>query len=262
MDLTMEADRNCLVRFCILFPGQFAPERLQMNKKLSAALMCCLFLQMPFSLIDAKAQEPMTFVDEDGETITYGEEKEWTRTITLIFPDNHYNDYSIYQTTKGNEIWITPEYSPTEYHIGNNGECGWDEVYVPKIEGYEADRSVIPEVDLYYHPEQAANNKVIVTYTRLPMEMSTSISADSPEEETTVPQGTVETETQLKPTTVPSAVAAAEEEHAHHSWYLYGALVVFVIMAVASGTLLVSKLLHSAPDEEDYEVQDDEEDSK
>ena len=138
------------------------------------------------------AQDPITFIDENGEKVQYGEQKEWTRTIHFTFSDDPAGNYDIYQTTSGNEVWITNTSGGTEYHIGNNGECGWPAVNVPYVDGYVQTHLQVPEVDLYWHPEMVYENEVTVSYARVG-EWSPEMEEITPPHSTTEPYKAPET---------------------------------------------------------------------
>ena len=51
---------------------------------LPAGLLACAM----WNVQNVYAQDPITFTDENGERVSYGEQKEWTRTIEYVFPDD------------------------------------------------------------------------------------------------------------------------------------------------------------------------------
>ena len=54
-----------------------------MKKTLPAAAVLTILA----GVVTVQAQDPLTYVDENGETVTYGEEQDWVRTIHYVFPD-------------------------------------------------------------------------------------------------------------------------------------------------------------------------------
>ena len=155
-------------------------------------MMLALIPAIAAGIIPVQAQDPLTYVDENGETVTYGEEQDWVRTIHYVFPECPRRNHDLEQYTRGSEVWIKPADGPAEYHIGNNGECGWDAVMTPVEAGFTADIEVVPEADLYADPGQAQKAEITVTYvSRQPEETPAAITPE-PEPEETVPAAVTE----------------------------------------------------------------------
>ena len=171
-------------------------------------MMLALIPAIAAGIIPVQAQDPLTYVDENGETVTYGEEQDWVRTIHYVFPECPRRNHDLEQYTRGSEVWIKPADGPAEYHIGNNGECGWDAVMTPVEAGFTADIEVVPEADLYADPGQAQKAEITVTYvSRQPEETPAAITPE-PESEETAP-GTV-------PELVPAETEPEEEQETTH----------------------------------------------
>ena len=170
--------------------------------------MLALIPAIAAGIIPVQAQDPLTYVDENGETVTYGEEQDWVRTIHYVFPECPRRNHDLEQYTRGSEVWIKPADGPAEYHIGNNGECGWDAVMTPVEAGFTADIEVVPEADLYADPGQAQKAEITVTYvSRQPEETPAAITPE-PEPEETVPAAVTEL--------VPAAPEPEEEQETTH----------------------------------------------
>lgn len=206
------------------------------------------------------AQDPITFIDENGERVSYGEQREWTRTIAYVFPDDSSKNYTVYQSTTGNEVWITSHSGNTEYHIGNNGECGWDSITSPYVDGYAADIQSVPEVDLYWHPELVNNNYVTVTYTPARPTVEMPAETPVPGKETPVPtdSGKTEMSTELAKSedhaasqkTETPAVTVKEEttEKSGINWVIPGAVAIAGTISAVS-YYVIKKLNLSGDDE-------------
>ena len=170
--------------------------------------MLALIPAIAAGIIPVQAQDPLTYVDENGETVTYGEEQDWVRTIHYVFPECPRRNHDLEQYTRGSEVWIKPADGPAEYHIGNNGECGWDAVMTPVEAGFTADIEVVPEADLYADPGQAQKAEITVTYvSRQPEETPAAITPE-PEPEETVPAAVTEL--------VPAEPEPEEEQETTH----------------------------------------------
>ncbi|MBR2829809.1 MAG: hypothetical protein IKE68_04600 [Solobacterium sp.] len=175
-------------------------------------MMLALIPAIAAGIIPVQAQDPLTYVDENGETVTYGEEQDWVRTIHYVFPECPRRNHDLEQYTRGSEVWIKPADGPAEYHIGNNGECGWDAVMTPVEAGFTADIEVVPEADLYADPGQAQKAEITVTYvSRQPEETPAAITPE-PEPEETVPSAVpelvpAEPEEEQETTHLPAAAA-------------------------------------------------------
>ena len=170
--------------------------------------MLALIPAIAAGIIPVQAQDPLTYVDENGETVTYGEEQDWVRTIHYVFPECPRRNHDLEQYTRGSEVWIKPADGPAEYHIGNNGECGWDAVMTPVEAGFTADIEVVPEADLYADPGQAQKAEITVTYvSRQPEETPAAITPE-PEPEETVPAAVAEL--------VPAEPEPEEEQETTH----------------------------------------------
>ena len=203
--------------------------------KLKYLLPIGLLLYSFLSIRPVYAQDPITFTDENGERVSYGEEKEWTRTISYVFSDAPERNYSLIQTTRGNEVWITAKNGITEYHIGNNGECGWPAAETPFVEGYTADTLQIPDIDLYWSPEQVNSNYIVVTYspsgnTPKPEE-TPAASAEPKKNEQDVPTETSDPRKKEAPETEPSVIPeetiepdTREHERGRTSWAVPAAI--------------------------------------
>ena len=171
-------------------------------------MMLALIPAIAAGIIPVQAQDPLTYVDENGETVTYGEEQDWVRTIHYVFPECPRRNHDLEQYTRGSEVWIKPADGPAEYHIGNNGECGWDAVMTPVEAGFTADIEVVPEADLYADPGQAQKAEIPVTYvSRQPEETPAAITPE-PEPEETVPAAVTEL--------VPAEPEPEEEQETTH----------------------------------------------
>ncbi|MBQ1319999.1 MAG: hypothetical protein IIY47_10205 [Solobacterium sp.] len=159
-----------------------------MKKTLPAAAVLTILA----GVVTVQAQDPLTYVDENGETVTYGEEQDWVRTIHYVFPDCPRRNHDLEQYTRGSEVWIKPADGPAEYHIGNNGECGWDAVMTPVEAGFSADIELVPEADLYADPGQAQKAEITVTYvSRQPEKTGNPEIPGTVKEETAAPEITV-----------------------------------------------------------------------
>ncbi|WP_135358229.1 mucin-binding protein [Anaerolactibacter massiliensis] len=221
---------------------------------LPAGLLACAMLNVQ----NVYAQDPITFTDENGEKVSYGEQKEWTRTIEYVFPDDSGRNHTVYQTTTGNEVWITAQNGAVEYHIGNNGECGWESVSTPYVEGYTADIQMIPDVDLYWHPDQVRNDHVIVTYTPVitETESPTVTATPVPEQakESEAPSSSKETKSVEETPTPqqseePIEMVKEEAEESGINWAVPGALAIAGGIGVAA--YFVIRKLNISDDEED-----------
>ena len=234
---------------------------------LPAGLLACSFLNIQ----NVYAQDPITFIDENGEKVSYGEPKEWTRTIHFTFYDDQSRNYEVYQTTAGNEVWITNRNGVTEYHIGNNGECGWPAFNVPQVDGYVQTHLQVPEIDLYWHPEMVYDNEVTVSYARVgewcpemeeitpphtssspitPIEATVSepaepVSTDSPAETSDVPE---ETESPTE-TSAPDDSSGKKDDKSGFNWVIPGAAVC-VAGTGAAAYYVVKKLNLAGEDDE------------
>lgn len=156
--------------------------------KLKYLLPAGLLLYSFLTIKPVYAQDPITFTDEDGEVVSYGEEREWSRTIEFVFTGAPEKNYALIQTTKGNEVWITSKTGITEYHIGNNGQCGWPEATVPYEAGFTPSFQIIPEVDLYWNPVQVNDDYVVVVYTPADLEpVEENSVSPAPEASETIP---------------------------------------------------------------------------
>ena len=156
-----------------------------MKKTLPAAAVLTILA----GVVTVQAQDPLTYVDENGETVTYGEEQDWVRTIHYVFPDCPRRNHDLEQYTRGSEVWIKPADGPAEYHIGNNGECGWDAVMTPVEAGFSADIELVPEADLYADPGQAQKAEITVTYVSRQPEKTGNPEIPGPvTEETAAPE--------------------------------------------------------------------------
>ena len=204
------------------------------------------------------AQDPITFIDENGEKVSYGEQKEWMRTIEYVFPDDSSRNHTVYQTTTGNEVWITAQNGAVEYHIGNNGECGWESVSTPYVEGYTADIQMIPDVDLYWHPDQVRNDHVIVTYTPIitETESPTVTATPVPEQakESEAPSSSKETKSVEETPTPqqseePIEMVKEEAEESGINWAVPGALA--IAGGIGAAAYFVIRKLNISDDEED-----------
>ena len=152
------------------------------------ALPAAAALTILAGFVPVHAQDPLTYVDENGETVTYGEEQDWIRTIHYVFPECPRRNHDLEQYTHGSEVWIKPDDGPAEYHIGNNGECGWDAVMTPVEAGFSADIELVPEADLYADPGQAQKAEITVTYvSRQPEKMPDQKTSKPETDETAVP---------------------------------------------------------------------------
>ena len=221
---------------------------------LPAGLLVCAM----WNVQNVYAQDPITFTDENGERVSYGEQKEWTRTIEYVFPDDSSRNHTVYQTTTGNEVWITARNGAVEYHIGNNGECGWESVSTPYVEGYTADIEMIPDVDLYWRPDQVRNDHVIVTYTPVITETESVTVTATPEaeqpKESAVPSPTEETEsTEEAPapqnSEEPIEMVQEETEKSGINWAVPGALA--IAGGIGAAAYFVIRKLNISDDEED-----------
>lgn len=175
-------------------------------------MMLALIPAIAAGIIPVQAQDPLTYVDENGETVTYGEEQDWVRTIHYVFPECPRRNHDLEQYTRGSEVWIKPADGPAEYHIGNNGECGWDAVMTPVEAGFTADIEVVPEADLYADPGQAQKAEITVTYVSRQPEETPAASTPEPEPEETVPSAVpelvpAEPEEEQETTHLPAAAA-------------------------------------------------------
>lgn len=209
------------------------------------SLWCCMKLKylLPVGLClctllnirTVYAQDPITFTDENGERVSYGEEREWTRTIVYVFSDAPERNYSLIQTTKGNEVWITGKNGITEYHIGNNGECGWPAMETPYVEGYTADMIQIPDIDLYWNPEQVNSNYIVVTYSpsgNIPRpEEAPEASADPKKNEQNASAETTDPKKEeipeTKPSLIPEETIEPDEKKVNNdrmNWVIPGAI--------------------------------------
>ena len=207
------------------------------------------------------AQDPITFIDENGEKVSYGEQKEWTRTIEYVFPDDSSKNHTVYQTTTGNEVWITNQSGAVEYHIGNNGECGWESVSTPYVEGYTADIQTVPDVDLYWHPEYVYNDHVTVIYTQVHSAAEATAATSTLAEENIVPETTTEPDTTAEPekSEEPSAPQKTEapaetveektEEKSGIDWVIPGAI--GIAGGISAVAYAVIKKLNLSGEEDD-----------
>ncbi len=173
-----------------------------MKKTLAAAAAAAILT----GFVPVQAQDPLTYVDENGETVTYGEEQDWVRTIHYVFPECPRRNHDLEQYTHGSEVWIKPADGPAEYHIGNNGECGWDAVMTPVEAGFSADIEVVPEADLYADPGQAMKAEITVTYVSRPPEKAQDTITPEPPAEASAPP-----ETMVPETPAPAEPAEADE---------------------------------------------------
>lgn len=221
---------------------------------LPAGLLACAM----WNVQNVYAQDPITFTDENGEKVSYGEQKEWTRTIEYVFPDDSGRNHTVYQTTTSNEVWITAQNGAVEYHIGNNGECGWESVSTPYVEGYTADIQMIPDVDLYWHPDQVRNDHVIVTYTPIitETESPTVTATPVPEQakESEAPSSSKETKSVEETPTAqqseePIETVKEEAEESGINWAVPGALA--IAGGIGAAAYFVIKKLNIADDEEE-----------
>ena len=219
-----------------------------------AGLLVCAM----WNIQNVYAQDPITFIDENGEKVSYGEQKEWTRTIEYVFPDDSSRNHTVYQTTTGNEVWITAQNGAVEYHIGNNGECGWESVSTPYVEGYTADIQMIPDVDLYWHPDLVHNDHVIVTYTPVITETESPEATMKPETEqpkaSAVPSPAEETESAEETPTPqqseePIETGKEEAEESGINWVVPGALA--LAGGIGAAAYFVIRKLNISDDEED-----------
>lgn len=219
-----------------------------------AGLLACAM----WNVQNVYAQDPITFTDENGERVSYGEQKEWTRTIEYVFPDDSSRNHTVYQSTTGNEVWITARNGAVEYHIGNNGECGWESVSTPYVEGYTADIEMIPDVDLYWHPDQVRDDHVIVTYTPIitETESPTVTATPVPEQakESEAPSSSKETKSVEETSTPqqseePIEMVKEEAEESGINWAVPGALA--IAGGIGAAAYFVIKKLNISDDEED-----------
>lgn len=219
-----------------------------------AGLLACAM----WNVQNVYAQDPITFTDENGEKVSYGEQKEWTRTIEYVFPDDSGRNHTVYQTTTGNEVWITAQNGAVEYHIGNNGECGWESVSTPYVEGYTADIQMIPDVDLYWHPDQVRNDHVIVTYTPIitETESPTVTATPVPEQakESEAPSSSKETKSVEETPTAqqseePIETVKEEAEESGINWAVPGALA--IAGGIGAAAYFVIRKLNISDDVED-----------
>ena len=128
----------------------------------------------------------------------------------------------------------------------------------PYVEGYTADIEMIPDVDLYWRPDQVRNNHVIVTYTPVITETGSPTVTATPEpekpKESAVPSPTEETQsTEETPTPQqseePIEMVKEEAEESGINWAVPGALA--IAGGIGAAAYFVIKKLNLSGDEED-----------